>query len=142
MHALRSPGVTLIELMVTVAAVAILAGIAYPSYTQYVIRSNRAAVQTLMLDLAAREETHILDARNYLAGDLAKGELSALGVSSGDSRAKNYSVAAIAPAGAFDYQIVATPTGSQLKADPCGKLTYSKNGLKTADGAALAECWR
>ena len=142
MQAVRSYGVTLIELVVTMAALAILTAIAYPSYTQYVIRSNRAAVQSLMLDVASTEEAYILDARNYLAGDLGKGELSALGVSSADSRAKNYAVTVLAAAGSFDYQVIATPTGAQLKADPCGKLTYSKNGLKTADGSTLAECWR
>ena len=41
-------GFTLIELMITVAIVAILAAIAYPSYTEYVMRSRRVEGQNLL----------------------------------------------------------------------------------------------
>jgi prepilin-type N-terminal cleavage/methylation domain-containing protein len=63
----RCAGFTLIELMITVAVVAILATVAVPSYTQYVVRANRSAVQRFMLDVANREEQFMLDARQYRA---------------------------------------------------------------------------
>ena len=34
--------------MITVAVIGILAAIAYPSYTQYIIRANRSAAQAQM----------------------------------------------------------------------------------------------
>ncbi len=49
-------GFTLIELMITVAVVAILSAIAYPSYQEYVLRSRRVEAQSLLGEAAARQE--------------------------------------------------------------------------------------
>lgn len=64
----RAGGFTLIELMIAVAVVAILARIAYPSYLEYVKRGYRASAQSLMLDLANREQQYLLDNRSFLGG--------------------------------------------------------------------------
>lgn len=56
---MRKNGFTLVELMITVAVVAILAMIAIPSYTQYVRRGNRTdATKTLTLDAQALERCY------------------------------------------------------------------------------------
>jgi type IV pilus assembly protein PilE len=62
---IRSRGFTLIELMVTVAIVAILAAVAIPSYQQYVIRGHRSAAQAQMMDIANREQQYLLANRSY-----------------------------------------------------------------------------
>ena len=49
---LRVKGFTLVELMITVAIVAILAAIAIPSYNQYVLRANRAEAQGELMQLS------------------------------------------------------------------------------------------
>jgi type IV pilus assembly protein PilE len=61
----RSAGFTLIELMITVAIVAILASIAYPSYTDYVRRSRIADVTTQLAAVRVRLEQHYQDKRSY-----------------------------------------------------------------------------
>lgn len=58
-------GFTLVELMIVVVVVGILASIAYPTFTQQIIKANRSAAQSFMLNVASRQERYLLDARGY-----------------------------------------------------------------------------
>jgi type IV pilus assembly protein PilE len=58
-------GFTLVELMITVVVIAILLGIALPSYRQYVVRSKRVAAQAAMMDIANREQQFLVANRAY-----------------------------------------------------------------------------
>lgn len=62
-------GFTLIEVMLVVAIVLILAAVAVPAYTAHIQRGNRAAAQTVMMDLASKQEQYLLVNRSY--GDAA-----------------------------------------------------------------------
>ena len=61
----RHRGFTLIELMITVAIVAILAGIAYPSYKAYVQKGNRASAEAFLMDGAQRQQQYFLHNRIF-----------------------------------------------------------------------------
>src|ERR1044072_8760544 len=58
-------GFTLTELLITVAVLSILVGIAVPNYRQYVIRGKRTAAQAVMMDIANREQQFLLANREY-----------------------------------------------------------------------------
>lgn len=63
-----SRGFTLIEVMITVLIVAILAAIAYPSYTQYVLRGRVVPALDAMSAMAVRLEQRFQDIGGYGQG--------------------------------------------------------------------------
>lgn len=63
----RARGFTLIEVMVTVAIVAILAALAYPSYRDYVLRGRIVDATTGLSTMRANMERYFQDNRTYLS---------------------------------------------------------------------------
>jgi len=128
----RSAGFTLGELMVVVAIVGILSAIAYPSYVNYVKRSNRARAQALMLNIGNREEQFLLDAKAYTAGLDSTGlNLNVEGwtCSAATCSNPNYNVTVAVSAGPPPgYTITATAVGTQASD---GNLTLDNIGNKS-----------
>jgi type IV pilus assembly protein PilE len=61
----RQTGFTLIELMVTVAIIAILAAIAVPNYTDYVKRGKLQEATSNLLAMRTKMEQYFQDNRSY-----------------------------------------------------------------------------
>ena len=61
----RNSGMTLIELMMVLAVMAILIAIALPSYQRYQVRGIRSQGQQFLMDLAQAQEQFFLDQRQY-----------------------------------------------------------------------------
>jgi type IV pilus assembly protein PilE len=61
----RQRGFTLIEVMVTVAIVAILAAIAVPSYAEYVRRARITEAVSRLADMHVKMERYFQDNRSY-----------------------------------------------------------------------------
>jgi type IV pilus assembly protein PilE len=58
-------GFTLIELIIVVAIVGVLAGIAYPSYLGQMRKGHRAEGQALLMELAQRQQNFLMIRRRY-----------------------------------------------------------------------------
>lgn len=58
-------GFSLIELMVAVVIVGVLLAVAQPGYTQFVIRSNKAAAKAVLLDVSSRQEQYMMTSGAY-----------------------------------------------------------------------------
>lgn len=126
----RRSGFTLIELMIAVAVVAILAAVAYPSYTDYIRRGNRVAAQSLLQDLAQRQQQYFAQTRSF-ASNLS----TELGVTIPADVAKNYTVTVAIQAGPPPgYTLTATPKAGTVQA-PDPTLSIDSTGAKSPSGS-------
>jgi len=73
----RAYGFSLIELMVTVAIIGILAAVAMPAYTDYVMRGKVTEAVAMLSDMRVKLEQYFQDNRTYV-GACASGTVAPL----------------------------------------------------------------
>ncbi|HSS64933.1 MAG TPA: type IV pilin protein [Gammaproteobacteria bacterium] len=121
-------GFSLTELMVVVAAIGILAGIAYPSYQNYTRETRRAQAQAALTDAAAQQEQFFLNFKTY-AGAMTTMNMPTT------TTGGHYNLA-VTSASVTNFVLSATPVGAQAN-DTCGTMTLSQGGAKTP----ASGCW-
>jgi len=127
-----SRGFTLIELMITVAIVAILATVAYPSYTQYVMKSRRADGRALLLQAASKMQRY----GNENNGSVADATLTKLQLSETSERGY-YQLSIVSKGADGTYKVQVEPQGAQAS-DACGTLSIDDAGTRTPNDD---KCW-
>ncbi|RDZ29248.1 type IV pilin protein [Lysobacter silvisoli] len=131
-------GFTLIELMVAVAIVGILVGIAYPAYLDSVRKSRRGQAKADLLELAQRAERFHTQGNSYVGFTAS---LSAADLRSPRSGTPAYSLR-VSGETANSFVLEAAPAGAQADDTACATLSLNQAGVKGATGSSGAGyCW-
>lgn len=138
--ATRQTGFSLIELMITVAVVAILASIATPMYQDQVRKTRRADGFACLMEATQRQESYFYTNNTYttLPADIS------LNATCGVDGYYTLSFAAgISGDIATSYLATATRASLQVADTKCGDLTISSEGVKGNANATLpaTSCW-
>lgn len=132
-----SRGLTLIELMIAVAILAIVMGIAIPSYSQWVIESGRADGKAELFRVAQQLERCFTRYSSYTADECPIGD--------GDTRTSEKGKYVVAvDAADTEFELTATPQAGQTNDDECGSLILDSVGVRDIGGGAtgaVEDCW-
>ena len=145
-------GFTLIELMVTVAILAIIAAVAYPSYAEQVAKGRRAEARSLVLESTQWMERFYSENYRYdkNTANVAVATLYAAAYPQVPATGtKTYSLT-LENAAAASYTLVAERSGA-MAYDKCGDYVLTHTGAKglrnfssdyADEAAAVKACWR
>ena len=135
----KQRGLTLVELMVVVAVMAIIATVAYPMYTAQVQKTRRADAKIALESIAMAQERFYTVNGRY-ADILSTLQVSAA-VQSGASDEGYYTVAVTNPGGTQLFTATASGTGRQAGDTDCASFTINQQGVKTATDGGGTNCW-
>ena len=128
-------GFSLVELMIVLAVLAILAGVAYPAWREAVMSSRRSDAVATLLRLQLLQE-------KWRAGDADYATLAELGWAGGDSLEGYYRIRLLRRSAAGFLATAEPRAGGPQVGDRCGRFALNQDGPVLSAGYADARCWR
>lgn len=128
-------GFSLIELMMVVAIIGILVGVAIPGYQQYILRGKQAGAKAVLFDIAQKQPQFLADRRSTYGANLAE-----LSISVPPDIALLYSFSITLSSPPPGYTAVATPISSEVGTTSF-HIDHSGNRLLGVSGVAGTEKW-
>jgi type IV pilus assembly protein PilE len=156
----RHRGFTLVELIVAMVILSILAAIAIPSYSQYVLKSHRTEAKAALMDAASLEERYFSTSNLYTNSALqlgygVAGPPPSIPVGTGyyvisiiDVNPPVAPTAAVPGGTPANFLITAVPAPGSMQVNDtaCASFTITSAGVQTAlnSGGAdnTANCWQ
>lgn len=128
-------GFTLVELLICLVIIAILAGIAYPSYQSFVIATRRSDAQSELIKAQIEQSSYRIMHPIYISNPNSAGLPS-------NNQYYTFSIVSSA-AHTYVMKAVANVNSSQNNdKTPCKTLFINQNNVKTSDGSEdNAFCW-
>ena len=154
----RNRGFTLVELIVAMVILSILAAIAIPSYSQYVLKSHRTEAKAALMDAASLEERYFSTSNLYTQNPIQLGygvATTPVPVGTGyyiisiiNAFPPTVPTAAVPGGTPANFLITAGPApGSMQVTDTaCASFTIDSTGKQTALNSGgidnTANCWQ
>ncbi|WP_026016828.1 type IV pilin protein [Catenovulum agarivorans] len=141
----KNSGMTLIELMISIAIVGILAAVAYPAYVDYYAQSYRSDVMRELVKAVNRQEAYYSDQMTYTTN------MTNLGYAADPYVVENsmYTIDVVETENmdlTQEFELKATAVTTQKNNDPsCASLTINHLGEKSAldsnGNDSTSTCW-
>ena len=133
----KNAGMTLVELLIVIAVVAILAGVALPPWNSQVQKARRADARNTLMFVQVEQEKYLAGHGSYASS------MDALGLSTYNSTSRDYYNIAIVSSSATTFVASATPnTNGGQKSDTCGTFAIDQSGPNESDDyASVSDCW-
>ncbi|MES9873867.1 MAG: type IV pilin protein [Candidatus Sedimenticola sp. PURPLELP] len=145
----REFGVTLVELLIVIVMISILAGVGFPLYSGYVMKTRRIDARIGLERIALAQERYNAVKGSYssdlgllnMRGDF---DINAKDKSRATSESGFYTLAVTVPASnTSTFTLVAIPVAgkSQANDSDCTTLTLNHLGVHGGTGDDADECW-
>ena len=143
----RQRGVTLIELIIVTVILAIIIGIAVPSYQTSITKNNRSLAKAELLSIFSKQEQYFINNKGYATnltdlnypanevyvnkhGDVTGSDIGAV-----------YKFQFAAGATSSSFTLEAIGLNSQADDTVCGTFTLDESGMQGATGSNGVSCW-